>query len=369
MNGGQIQMKFLETRNGLIEQINKIKMADFEISEAKKIKNDEFYTQLIDIEKEVLLYLQSDQNLFKDKIILLPSDDPKFSNFVNFFKIYFERLQLKKIIATSYSAKGKGSLCVILGIDNISYYDLSGNGDFRSEELSKLLNECDMVITNPPFSLFREFIDWVVGSNKKFLLLGNLNAIAYKKIFNLIKENKLWLGQSISSGGREFEIPKDKIDMNKFNGSIRDGKFFQQIIVRWFTNLDYKKRHIPLSLMTKDHIENSVLKRPFENYDDHNAIEISKTKNIPSDYDGVMGVPISFLDKYCFEQFDILECHEPCINIDLLKQRSDFKEFKSRQIVYDGKLCQKVYHRIFIRHKNLLALEEIESGGAAEISP
>jgi hypothetical protein len=334
-------------------------MADFEISEAKKIKNDEFYTQLIDIEKEVLLYLNSDQNLFKDKTILLPSDHPKFSNFVKFFTIYFKQLELKKVIATSYRAKGKGSLCIILGIDNISYYDLNGNGDFRGEEVSKFLNESDIVITNPPFSLFREFVDWVIESNKKFLLLGNLNAIAYKKIFNLIKENKLWLGQSISSGGREFEIPKDKIDMNKFNGSIRDGKFFQQIIVRWFTNLDYTKRHIPLNLMTIDHIEKIILKRSFEKYDNYDAIEISKTKHIPSDYNGVMGVPISFLDKYCFEQFDILECHEPCINIDLLKERSDFKEFKSRQIVYDGKLCQKIYHRIFIRHKNLLALEGV----------
>ena len=325
-------------------------MKNFDISEAKKNKNDEFYTQLIDIEKEIFSYLSFNPDFFKDKTVLLPCDHPNRSHFVIFFTIHFERLGLKKIIATSYS-KNNGYSCIILGIDNISYYNLDGDGDFRGEEVSKFLNEADIIVTNPPFSLFREFVDWVINSNKKFLILGNLNAIAYKKIFNLIKENKLWLGQSISSGGREFEIPKDRINIDKFTGTIRDGKFFQQIIVRWFTNLDYKKRHIPLNLMTKEYIESHKLKRAFEKYDDYDAIEISKTKLIPDNYHGIMGVPISFLDKYCFEQFEILECHEPCINIDLLKQRHDFKEFKSRQILYKGKLCQKIYHRIFIRHK------------------
>ncbi len=325
----------------------------FEISDAKKNRNDEFYTQLIDIEKEVFSYVTCNQNPFRGKIIFLPADNPRFSNFVNFFTTQFEKLQIKKIITTCYNPSGAGSLCIISGVDDISYHCLNGNGDFRSEEVSKFLNECDIIITNPPFSLFREFVDWVIKSNKKFLLLGNINAIAYKKIFDLIKDNKLWLGQSISSGGREFEIPKDRIEMNKFSGTVRGGKFFQQIIVRWFTNLDYQKRHIQLNLMTKDEIEGRILGRPFEKYDDYDAIEVSKTKNIPSDYEGTMGVPISFLDKYCSGQFDLLGCHEPCINIDLLKKRTDFKEFKSRQVIHRGLICQKVYHRIFIRHKRV----------------
>ena len=252
---------------------------------AQAVKNDEFYTQISDIEQEIGNYRKH----FKDKIIYMPCDNPEWSNFWHVLKSQYIYLHYKKIIATFYNG--------IVDTDKQPYkleYDgvnetktfLDGNGDFRSEECTKILQESDIVITNPPFSLFREFVKWVMDADKKFLIIGNQNAITYKEIFPYLKENKMWLGY--------HNVKTFKQD----DGSEKD---FGNVC--WFTNLDIKKRH--------DTLETGCLygddPSKYPTYDNYNAINCDKTNEIPDDYDGLIGVPITFLDKHCPAQYEIID--------------------------------------------------------------
>lgn len=216
-------------------------------------------------------------------------------------------------------------------MDDAKKTDLFGNGDFRSEECLAILEECDIVVTNPPFSLFREFVSTLDKYNKKFLIIGNMNAISYKEVFKMIKENKLWLG--VSPRGMNFRLPDNSL---------------KNVNACWFTNLEHKKRKEEI-ILWKTYNENH-----FERYDNYDAINIDKVTEIPKDYKGAMGVPITFLDKYNPNQFEILDIKEPCIRISLLEKKDKFKPFKSRQVMNNGELCQKTYHRIMIKSKAFL---------------
>ena len=322
-------------------------MANENLQAAKEAKNDEFYTQYYDIELEMNAYLEYNPDVFRGKTVLLPCDDPEWSNFTLYFAQKFKDLGLKKLISTSYAADSKkvkagympslfeteapqfdpaktnthGKLFVlekdITGDGQVDYRDLEwsyleGDGDFRSKEVCALRDEADIIVTNPPFSLFRDFIAWIMEADKKFVIIGNMNAITYKEVFPLIKENKIWLGESIHSGDREFRVPDDyPITAAGWRIDEKGNKYIRVKGVRWYTNIDHGRRHQPLALMTMaDNIRYSKHKevkgQEYQQYVNYDAIEIPYTDAIPSDYNGMMGVPISFLDKYCPEQFDIL---------------------------------------------------------------
>ena len=271
---------------------------------AKKVKNDEFYTQLSDIEKEMAHY----KDFFKGKIVYCNCDDARESNFFKFFANNFESLGLKKLITTGYKAEGKGVKLVYEGDKNgnfmvddaeVAVTELEGNGDFRSEECIELLKECDVVVTNPPFSLFREYIAQLMEYGKKFLIIGNMNAITYKEIFPYIKNNELWWGCSLHGTKCHFIVPNSYEGNNVFEeNGVRYGKVNNAI---WFTNINHTKRNTPLDLYKKYSADE------YPKYDNYDAIEVSKVSEIPMDYDGVMGVPITFLDKYCPTQFEIIK--------------------------------------------------------------
>ena len=327
-------------------------MANTTLTNAREAKQDEFYTQYYDIEREVEAYLDYDPDVFRGKTVLLPCDDPEWSNFTKYFAQNFERLGLKKLISTSYAIERKqerygvqlslfetefetrspqydkkktrshGKIFVLeRGADGDGYIDinalkwdyLKGDGDFRSKEVTRLRDEADVIVTNPPFSLFREFLAWIVSANKEMLIIGNMNAITFKEVFPLIKEGKVWLGESIHSGDREFGIP-DNYPITAAGWRIDDKgrKFVRVKGVRWFTNLDHGRRHKPLELMTmEDNLKYSKhkdlkKKHAYEQYDNCDAIEVPYSDAIPADHDGMMGVPISFLDKHCVEQYDIV---------------------------------------------------------------
>lgn len=271
---------------------------------AKKQKNDEFYTQLTDIEQELKHYKEH----FRNKVVYCNCDDPIESNFFKYFSLNFEHLGLKKLISTGYKENGKGVVYIYEGDKNgnrmpdfeeIEVKELQGNGDFRSAECIEFLKESDIVVTNPPFSLFREYVATLVEYGKKFLILGNMNAITYKEIFPLIKENKMWWGVSLNGTKCSFIVPESYEGKNVYieNGK-RLGKVNNAI---WFTNLEHKKRNYPLDLYMK--YSNDYYKK----YDNYDAIEVSKVCEIPMDYEGVMGVPITFLHKYNPNQFEIIK--------------------------------------------------------------
>lgn len=276
---------------------------------AKATKNDEFYTQLEDIENELKYYKEH----FRGKVVYCNCDgflNEKKSNFFVYFSLNYEFLGLKGLICTRYNPNGKGKKYEYYGDLNGNNYpdeeeiftsDLEGDGDFRSEECIELLKKCDIVCTNPPFSLFRQYVAQLFEYKKDFLIIGNVNAISYKEVFPLIKVNKMWLGVSITSGDRKFVVP-DNYPLNAAGCGIdENGKRYIRVKgVRWFTNLDHKKRHEELLLYKKYNAEE------YPKYDNYNAIEVGKTKDIPMDYEGVMGVPITFLDKYCPTQFEIV---------------------------------------------------------------
>ena len=322
-------------------------MANENLGAARKAKFDEFYTQYHDIEKEMNAYLDYDKDVFRDKTILLPCDDPEWSNFTKYFAQNFESLGLKKLFSTSYApdskpqelnlqlslfetqspkfdkkkARANGKIYTLtrdttsdkkINVQDLEWEYLKGDGDFRSPEVTALRDEADIIITNPPFSLFREFLEWIVAARKKMVILGNMNAITYKEVFYLIRDNRLWLGASIHSGDREFEVPASSDTRSPSLRVDESGKKFIRVDgIRWFTDLDHGRRHQPLALMSQeDNIKFSKHKDvkgigypAFDNYD---AIEIPFTDAIPSDYPGVMGVPISFLSKYNPDQFEIL---------------------------------------------------------------
>ena len=276
-------------------------MANVSLSNAKRAKNDEFYTQLSDIENELKHY----KSHFAGKVVYCNCDDARKSNFFRFFQKKFNDYGLKKLITTSYNENGHGSVLVYEGDTNgngklddteIKVSELKGNGDFRSEECIELLKEADIVVTNPPFSLFREYIATLVQYNKKFLVIGNQNAITYKEIFPLIKENKLWTGNNMV---KTFRVPQVT---NKNCEVLPNGEIIAKFgSICWFTNLDIKKRHEEIILYKKYNEEE------FPKYDNYDAIEVSKVCEIPKDYDGVMGVPITFLYRYNPSQFEIVK--------------------------------------------------------------
>ena len=269
---------------------------------AKKNKKDEFYTQLTDIEKELNHYKEH----FKNKVVFCNCDDPKESNFFKYFAINFKYLQLKRLVATHYNEGEKSYKLEIvedinkdgkINLDDAITTPLKGNGDFRSDECIKILEESDIVVTNPPFSLFREYIAQLIEYNKKFVIVGHQNAISYKEIFQLIKENKIWLGYGFKGGAGHF--------INKFyedyaSASDRKEGMIRVSGVHWFTNLEIKKRQEDIILYKKYNEEN------YPKYDNFDAINIDVTKEIPMDYKGYMGVPITFMDKYNPEQFEII---------------------------------------------------------------
>lgn len=327
-----------------------------ELSDAKNNKKDEFYTQYEEIQREVNAYLEYNPDVFRDKIILLPCDDPEYSNFTKFFAQNFERFGIKKLISTSYANEKKSAVFVQLSlfeknspqydekksnshgkifilekdvnksgkidIDDLKWEYLKGDGDFRSDEVKKLRDEADIIITNPPFSLFRQFVAWIMESNKQFLIIGNQNAITYKEIFPYIRDNKMWTGkrfnQRVNGKNMTFLVPDDYEMKGTELFTDENGKKFISVAgTGWFTNLEHGRRHQPLQLMTmEDNLKfNKTLKNKlkkeydidyYPKYDNYDALEVLLTESIPSNYDGKMGVPISFLNKHNPEQFRIL---------------------------------------------------------------
>ena len=320
-------------------------MANTNLKEAKAAKNDEFYTQFHDIEIEMNAYLEYDPDVFRGKTVLLPCDDPEWSNFTRYFAAKFDELGLKKLISTSYApdskkyktpyqpslfeqdapqfdptkAQVKGKIFILdhdhsgdgrINIDDLEWEYMEGDGDFRSKEVTDLRDEADFIITNPPFSLFRDFLAWIMEGNKKFIIIGNMNCITYKEVFPLIKDNKVWMGPPFPGGNAYFRpATQNEYAAGVYDESTNLVKFRNCI---WLTNVDHGRRHQPLVLMTMaDNLRYSKHKElkgkvAYDHYDNYDAIEVPFTDAIPSDYDGVMGVPISVLDKYCPEQFEIL---------------------------------------------------------------
>ncbi len=400
------------------------------LHKAKKSKSDEFYTQYIDIQKEVEAYLEYDADVFRDKVVYCNCDDPFESNFFRYFVLNFERIGLKQLITTSYKpspvantqlelfgdiktqteSKGRpkvtankfiiNSVGDIDGDGEFSLKDvalqlkqnkqnewtpLEGDGDFRSDESISLLTQADFVITNPPFSLFRDYIKQLVDYDKKFLIIANINAITYKEVFPLIKDNKMWLGTGMGRWISGFIVPES---YELYGSEARIDEDGNRIVATnnclWFTNLDHGKRHQPLPLMTlNDNIKFSSHKnikgKEYQKYDNYDAIEVPFTDAIPSDYDGVMGVPITFLDKYNPEQFYIIGATQRGCHAELpdTKKYNDYWEVKQNGqktgssggktnenanlvgndgkknyfINGDGRMIQSAYQRIFIRHK------------------
>ena len=291
-------------------------MAKRNIDKAKEAKKDEFYTQLDDINNELKHYREH----FRGKIVLCNCDDPRVSNFFTYFAYNFEFLGLKKLITTCYKnqnmdlfSQNQSEQAVYLiyegdkngnhtpDANEIGVIPLKGDGDFRSKECIELLKEADIVVTNPPFSLFREYVAQLMEYDKEFLIIGNQNALSYKEIFPLIRDNKMWLGASIHSGDRKFWVPEDYELKAAGCGIDATGRKFIRVKgVRWFTNLDYKERHEDL-ILYKNYTPDLYPK--YENYD---AINVNKTEDIPCDYEGIMGVPITFMDKYNPDQFEII---------------------------------------------------------------
>jgi len=318
------------------------------LSAAKAAKNDEFYTQWADIEREMNAYLEYDPNVFRGKVVLCPCDDPEWSNFAKFFALHFVDYGLKKLISTSYAADSKpasieyqptlfetsapqfdetrtranGKKFVlepkdlngdgVVNIDDLQWEYLNGDGDFRSDEVTALRDEADIVVTNPPFSLARPFLAWLIAGGVKFSTIASRNAITYKENFPLIKANKFWIGNGFAKGDAYFRVPDSA--RTAYAAGVYDPE--TQLVhfrnTTWFTNIEHGRRHEPLQLMTEaDNVKFSKHKQVrgvgYKKYDNYDAIEVPFTDAIPCDYDGVMGVPISFLDKYNPDQFQIVE--------------------------------------------------------------
>lgn len=395
-------------------------MANETLGNAKRAKNDEFYTQYSDIEAEMNAYLSYDENVFRGKTILLPCDDPEWSNFTKYFAQRFQDLGIKKLISTSYAPNSKpkevpyqptlfelespdfdeektqanGKIFTLtqdktgdgaINVHDLEWSYLDGDGDFRSAEITALRDEADIVITNPPFSLFREFLAWLVEGKKKFSIIGNMNAITYKEVFPLIMSNKMWLGATANNTDLVFEVPEGfeiaKSDKEKAERLGYVGNFTRLGNACWYASLEHGKRHQPLDLMTYEdnlRFNKAVKDRGYQKYDNYDAIEVPRTDAIPSDYKGVMGVPISFLDKYNPDQFEILGasqrgCHEL---VPDTKKYNDYWEVrqdgsktgssgnktnenanlegndgkKNYFVNTSGHVIQSAYQRVFIRH-------------------
>lgn len=370
-------------------------MANRDLGAARVAQKNEFYTQWPEIEKEMNAYLEFDPDVFRAKTILLPCDDPEWSNFTKYFAERFEDLGLKKLISTSYAPNSnakaafyeptlfeledsqyeetksleRGRLFVLEGkdltgdarvnLDDLKWSYLEGDGDFRSEEVTALRDEADIVITNPPFSLFRDFMAWLMAGNVQFSVIGNVNASKYKEIFPLFQKNRVWYGPSISSGDREFRVPNSYPLTAAGSRIDEDGnKYIRVKGVRWFTNIDHGRRHEPLQLMTMaDNIRFSRRKavqgKEYARYANFDAIEVPFTEAIPSDYEGIMGVPITFLDKYNPEQFEILgtslELAEP---MSVVAEQGTYPQGGPNFYLSNGDgTYRRTYERLAIRKK------------------
>ena len=367
---------------------------------ARAAKKDEFYTQFRDIEVEMEAYLDYNPDVFRGKTVLLPCDDPEWSNFTKYFAQNFEELGLKKLISTSYAINNKivragiqtsflettspkfdkaktnthGKIFVLerdisgdgkINLDDLEWDYLEGDGDFRSKEVTKLRDEADIIVTNPPFSLFREFLSWIVETDKLFVIIGNINCVTYKEVFPLIMNNVMWFGCTIHSGDREFGVP-DEYPLNSAGWRIDDNgkKYIRVKGVRWFTNLDHGRRHQPLSLMTMT--ENTryskhkeVKNVGYKHYDNYDAIDVPYTDAIPCDYDSLMGVPISYLDKYCPTQFEIVGMAKRGAGDPSLKSKiytkddyPNYSDLNATPTIKDDKgILHNTYPRILIRKK------------------
>lgn len=372
-------------------------MANENLTNAKTAKNDEFYTQYHDIEAEMGAYLEYNPDVFRGKTVLMPCDDPESSNFTRYFAAKFAELGLKKLISTSFAQESKhfksdwqptlfetenprfcaekttvcGKIFTlthdtngngVIDIDDLEWEYLKGTGDFRSPEVTALRDEADIIITNPPFSLFREFLAWIIEGDKQFAIIGNKNCITYREVFPLIKDNKIWAGSRTWSGGMWFHTLRD----DDFDRIDKDKKM-KNVPSIWVTNLEHGRRHQPLALMTMEdnlrYNKNMKGKEAYDHYDNYDAIEVPYTNAIPSDYEGVMGVPISFLDKYCPEQFEILgrggdiEWAESKCPFYKRPSEQNSKKYKQMDrtwraqnpyLLYD-RTVQTVYQRLFIR--------------------
>ncbi len=394
-------------------------MANKNLSAAKSAKNDEFYTQYADIQKEVNAYLEYDPDVFRGKTILLPCDDPEWSNFTKFFAQNFERFGLKKLISTSYAIESKnvrhlyqptlfeqdapqfdkkktrvkGKIFVLdhdtnangrIDIEDLEWRYMKGDGDFRSDEVKKLRDEADVIVTNPPFSLFREFLAWILEAGgisdakgakridakiaKKFLIIGNMNAVSYTEVFPFIQGNKIWLGATGFSTDMVFAVPKGtqvaESDKAKAERLGYVGDYTRLGNSCWFTNMEHGRRHTPLSLLPmRDNIKYSKHKdirgKGYYTFENYPAIEVPFTDAIPSDYDGVMAVPRSFLDKYCPEQFEIVGIAEGESGKELGLKPVPKELKKLNRSLRDGQLYymkdgfpEKPFARILIRRRN-----------------
>ena len=404
-------------------------MANENLKKAKSAKDDEFFTQYSDIQNEVNAYIDFNKDVFRGKTVLLPCDDPEWSNFTKFFAQNFERFGLKKLISTSFAiesknvdwewqptlfetenplfdkdkTKIKGKIFTLtadenadgkINIDDLKWNYLEGDGDFRSAEVTKLRDEADIVITNPPFSLFREFVDWLIEADKKFLIIGNMNSISCKEIFPLVMNNKMWPGtrfhRRVNGKNMMFLVP-DSYGARSTELEVDEhgNKYISVSTAAWYTNMEHGRRHKPIPLMTMaDNIKYSKHKEikdiGYVKYDNYDVLEVPFTDAIPADYDGIMGVPVSFMDKYCPEQFEILGCTQRGCH-DLVpdtKKYDDYFEYnkktnqrtkssgsKTNENAYllvtmetkepsknyfmnaEGRIVQSAYTRIFIRHK------------------
>ena len=369
------------------------------LHKAKKSKSDEFYTLYSDIQKEIEAYLEYNPDVFRNRVMYCNCDDPFESNFFRYFVLNFERIGLKQFITTSYKpspvantqlelfggnktllkSKGRPKITankfIINEVDDIDgdgefslkdvalqlkqnkqnkqneWAPLDGDGDFRSDESISLLNQSDIVVTNPPFSLFREYLKQLVDNDKKFLIIGNINAITYKEVFPLIKDNKIWLGTGMGRWISGFIVPES---YELYGTEARIDEEGNRIIATnnclWLTNLDHGKRHQPLSLMSmKDNIKFSSHKnvkgKEYKKYDNYDAIEVPYTDAIPDDYNDVMGVPITFLDKYNPDQFEIIGASDNGV----VDEKYKIPHFKKHNEPYiNGK---KLYKRIFIKRR------------------
>ena len=338
-------------------------MSNTNLIHAKRQKNDEFYTQLDDIETEMQAYLDYDPDVFRGKTILLPCDDPDWSNFTKYFAEQFETLGLKKLISTSYAADGgHGKVFVLDGENEPQWEYLTGDGDFRSAEVTALRDEADIVITNPPFSLFREFVAWMNEGGVSFSVLGNMNAVTYKEIFPSIRDNTLWIGAT-GMKSITYEVPiVGDVGRSQFE---EKGKRYQKMgNTCWFTNIQHGRRHEQLKLMAQS--DNEILNKRITNnansykkYDNYDAIEVPATSGIPSDYVGVMGVPISFLDKYCPEQFEIVGIAkrgpgDPALKAKVYTKDDyvNYSDLNAGPVVVTQDGPKNTYPRILIRHIN-----------------
>lgn len=279
-------------------------MTNINLTTSKKKKNDEFYTQYTDIKNEIESY---DTSLFRDKVLLLPCDSTD-SNFVRYFSDNFNIFKLKKLIYITYNPSGKGIISIYDG-HNTMNTDMNSDGDFRSDEMKHIKDLSDIVITNPPFSLFREFLSWLTDGNKSFIIVGNMNAITYKEVFPLIKNNKIWLGVTANGSDMVFRVPDGTVispkDAQKAARMGYKGNNYTRLGNScWFTNINHNKRQD--MLMTDTMADNEARGVIYDRYDNYDALEVPRVALIPSDYDGQIGVPISFLPKYCPKQFEII---------------------------------------------------------------